>query len=301
MLMRKTLFAAVVLLLLAACGQTSETLLPPGAGLAEAAILEEGGNINLALREAQNGMGPSVVGDPTAVYGKIMTYSAAVKAAGSTAVDGESQAWKFDRPVYLYLFEGDITDADPRTSNVTDWAQKAVILDAETGSPFMEITHRAITKVDVFQFLPLLIRDNTKGVPPREIKSLNRPPVVAVEPATAAPKPPSGTPTPNPKPTTPNAALQGPPSGPGVEVGKGYTFGLYVHCGIRDARFDGRLWMADPMLSDGSGNPPLHWTPDDSVGIMQLVSEDRARFTSKSGRMIEFKPWPADVPWRPCV
>jgi hypothetical protein len=24
--------------------------------------------------------------------------------------------------------------------------------------------------------------------------------------------------------------------------------------GIRDARFDGRLWMADPMLNDGSEN-----------------------------------------------
>jgi hypothetical protein len=47
----------------------------------DTAILEEGGNINLALREAQKGIGASIVGDPTAIYGKIMTYSAALEAS----------------------------------------------------------------------------------------------------------------------------------------------------------------------------------------------------------------------------
>ena len=143
--------AIVSLLLLAGCNGNSGTATPDQAAGSdsETSILEEGGNINLALREAQNGMGPSIVGDPAAIYGMIMPYSAAVRAAGSKVVDGESQAWKFDRLVYLYLFEGEIFDPDPRTRNTTDWAQKLVILDAETGSPFMEITHRAPAKLDV--------------------------------------------------------------------------------------------------------------------------------------------------------
>ena len=157
----------------------------------DTAILEEGGNINLALHEAQNGMGPLIVGDPTAIYGKIMTYSAALKAAGARVVfEGESEVWKFDRPVHLYLFEGDIFDADPRTSNVSDWAQKVVILDAETGYPFREATHRVAGKVYVSQFLPLSIRDNTRGVPPREIKSLNLPLTIPAAAATPAPRAP---------------------------------------------------------------------------------------------------------------
>lgn len=204
MIMKTGFFVGLmVLLLLAACTQAAATPDPGVDSDEETSILEEGGNINLALREAQKGRGPSIIGDPTAVYGMIMTYSAAVKAAGSKAVDGESQAWKFDRLVYLYLFEGDIFDPDPRTRNTTDWAQKVVILDAETGAPFSEITHRVITKLDVSQFLPLTIRDNTKGVPPREIKSLNRPPPIPVARATPAPKPPDETPIPTPLPLPP--------------------------------------------------------------------------------------------------
>ncbi len=155
----------------------------------DTAILEEGGNINLALRQAQKGMGPSIVGDPTAIYGKIMAYSAALEAVGEKPESlGDSQAWKLDRTVYLYLFEDHMVDSDPRTRDVSDWAHKVIILDAETGSPFIEITHRETTKLDVTQFLSLTIRDNTKGVPPREIKSLNRPPPIPVEPATPAPR-----------------------------------------------------------------------------------------------------------------
>ena len=37
------------------------------------------------------------------------------------------------------------------------------------------------------------------------------------------------------------------------------------------------------MLSDGSGNPPVDWTPADSVGIMELVNDDLALFTADSG------------------
>ena len=108
------------------------------------------------------------------------------------------------------------------------------------------------------------------------------------------------TPTPTPMPTPERDRHEEPPRGPGVEIGTGYPYTLYVHCGIRDARFDGRLWMADPMLSDGSGNPPMDWAAADSRGKMKLVRDDLAVFTAESGRIIEFKPWPLDVEWRPC-
>ncbi len=120
-------------------------------------------------------------------------------------------------------------------------------------------------------------------------------------PTTADSPSPTATPTPVPMPTPERDRLEGPPQGPGVEIGTGYPYALYVHCGIRDARFDGRLWMADPMLSDGSGNLPPDWTADDSRGTMELVRDDLAVFTAESGRIVEFIPWPLDVEWRPCA
>ena len=119
-------------------------------------------------------------------------------------------------------------------------------------------------------------------------------------PTTADSPPPTATPTPALMPTPDRDRLEEPPRGPGVEIGTGYPYTLYVHCGIRDARFDGRLWMADPMLSDGSGNPTLDWTAADSRGKMKLVRDDLAVFTAESGRIVEFKLWPLDVEWRPC-
>ena len=111
---------------------------------------------------------------------------------------------------------------------------------------------------------------------------------------------PTPTLTPTPMPAVERDRPEEPPRGPGVEIGTGYPYTLYVHCGIRDARFDGRLWMADPMLSDGSGNPPLDWTAEDSDGIMELIEDDLAVFTAESGRIIEFTPWPSDVELSPC-
>ena len=112
---------------------------------------------------------------------------------------------------------------------------------------------------------------------------------------------PTPTLTPTPMPAVERDRPEEPPQGPGVEIGTGYPYTLYVHCGVRDAQFDGRIWMADPMLSDGSGNPPLDWAPADSVGIMELVNDNLAVFTAESGRTIQFKPWPLDVEWRPCA
>ena len=163
----------------------------------DAAILEKGGNINLGLRYAQRGKGPMLAGAPTAIYGKIMPYRDALQATGSSAAQmGSSQVWKLDRPVHVYVFEGEIYDIDPRTSNVTDWAQKIVIVDEEVGGAFEEVTTRSASMIDVSEFFPLSIRDDQKDVPPREIGSFNRPAPVPAEPATPAPPAPTKTPVP---------------------------------------------------------------------------------------------------------
>ena len=69
-----------------------------------------------------------------------------------------------------------------------------------------------------------------------------------------------------------------------------YPFNLYVHCGVRDAIFDGRLWVAVPGTEDGNSNPPPGWGNPVDKGAMELVTEDRARYSSQSGGVVEFEP-----------
>ena len=153
------------------------------------AILEEGRNINWALSLAQSGRGPSIVGDPTAVYGGIMTYRAALEAVGSGVRPGPSQAWKLDREVYVYLFEGEFTDSMTGTELVTDWAQTIIFIDAETGEYYGSTDIREPARRDVSQLQQIRIHDHVKGVAPREV-NINRTPPVAEPPATAAPRHP---------------------------------------------------------------------------------------------------------------
>ena len=120
-------------------------------------------------------------------------------------------------------------------------------------------------------------------------------------PITAKSPSPTGTPTPMPMPTPGRNRPEGPPQGLGAEIGIGYPFSLYVHCGVRDAQFDGRIWMADPTVSDKEINPPSDRTEDDFEGVMELVRDDLALFTARSGRIIKIKPWPLDVVWSPCA
>ena len=153
------------------------------------AILEEGRNINWALSLAQSGRGPSIVGDPTAVYGGIMTYRAALEAVGSGVRPGPSQAWKLDREVYVYLFEGEFTDSMTGTELVTDWAQTIIFIDAETGEYYGSTDIREPARRDVSQLQQIRILDHVKGVAPREV-NIDRTPPVAEPPATAAPRHP---------------------------------------------------------------------------------------------------------------
>jgi hypothetical protein len=95
-----------------------------------------------------------------------------------------------------------------------------------------------------------------------------------------------------------------PPCGTGVEIGQPYPYTLYTHCGIRSAYFDGRRWIAEPILSKDNVNPPAGWGNPFDRGSMELVAEDLARFTSTSGLAAEFRPLlpeGSDYPWRPCL
>ncbi|MFN2470436.1 MAG: hypothetical protein ABR583_05500 [Gaiellaceae bacterium] len=83
-----------------------------------------------------------------------------------------------------------------------------------------------------------------------------------------------------------------PPCGPGVEPGARYEFTLYTHCGIEYARFDGRWWLADPPLDDGSHNPPRGWGNPSQPGTMELVAPDRAKFRAEE-LSATFRPAPA--------
>ena len=84
-------------------------------------------------------------------------------------------------------------------------------------------------------------------------------------------------------------------------LGKEYSYELYTHCGVRSAVFDqGRWWRANPPLDDGGGNPPAGWGNPFTKGVMVLVQEDLAMFTSQSGQVVEFVPWPPQLNKETC-
>lgn len=82
------------------------------------------------------------------------------------------------------------------------------------------------------------------------------------------------------------------PCGSGVDPGVGYRYKLLTHCGIEYAYFDGRFWLADPKLDDGSGNPPAGWDNPFAEGVMTLLPGDEARFTDDEERTVVFRPAP---------
>ena len=65
-------------------------------------------------------------------------------------------------------------------------------------------------------------------------------------------------------------------------------FTLYTHCGVLSAWIDGELWLADPPLTDGSGNPPPGWDNPTDRGTLRKLSRNRAVFRSRSGKIAYF-------------
>ena len=63
----------------------------------------------------------------------------------------------------------------------------------------------------------------------------------------------------------------------------------------------GRWWRANPPLDDGHGNLPKGWGNPFTEGTMVLVQEDLAVFTSRSGQIVEFIPWPPGLNKEPLL
>ena len=103
---------------------------------------------------------------------------------------------------------------------------------------------------------------------------------------------PTATPAPMP---TAAPTLAGAPA----EIGVRYSHSLYTHCGIRYANFDGRRWLADPIL--GEANPPPGWGNPFDSGTMELVSKDRAMFLSHSAERAYFIPAPENYQFKLCM
>jgi hypothetical protein len=78
-----------------------------------------------------------------------------------------------------------------------------------------------------------------------------------------------------------------------ARIGFGYLYVLRTHCGIFDAYFAGRLWRANPALTDGSGNPPRGWDNPEALGTMRLVRTNLAEFRTQDQKLVaRFRPAP---------
>ena len=107
----------------------------------------------------------------------------------------------------------------------------------------------------------------------------------------------TATATPAPTPTS------APPAEPGfAKIGARYTHNLSTHCGVRYADFDGRRWLADPILTNNEGvSPPPGWGNPSDPGTIELVTKDRAMFLSHSGEQAFFIPAPEDYQFKLCL
>jgi hypothetical protein len=89
-----------------------------------------------------------------------------------------------------------------------------------------------------------------------------------------------------------NAAATGasaPPQAPPVSAANSMPYDLYTHCGIDEARINGRFYEAAKPLSDGNSNPPPGWGNPYQHGTMTLASPSAAVFTDSAGHRVVFK------------
>jgi len=77
-----------------------------------------------------------------------------------------------------------------------------------------------------------------------------------------------------------------------VTIGDRYLYVLRTHCGILDTYSAGRLWRANPALTDGSGNPPRGWENPEALGTMRLVHTNLAEFRQDHKLVARFTPAP---------
>ena len=103
--------------------------------------------------------------------------------------------------------------------------------------------------------------------------------------------------TPAPKPTAMPTVEAGQ-----ARIGVRYSHRLYTHCGIQYTNFDGRIWVADPIVKlFGGPDPPYGWKNPYDTGTIELVAKDRALFLSDSGERAFFIYPPEDYDFKLCV
>lgn len=89
-----------------------------------------------------------------------------------------------------------------------------------------------------------------------------------------------------------------PAASAGPTLGVPYAHMLYVHCGIRYAKFDGRWWRAEPEVPEEALDPDLRMDAY-TAGTMVLVSAVEARFVrSAPDLVVTFRPLALEPP--PC-
>lgn len=79
-----------------------------------------------------------------------------------------------------------------------------------------------------------------------------------------------------------------------AKIGVRYPRVLSTHCGIETLAFDGSVWLADPPLNDGQGNPPPGWGNPGIDGTFTLTAPDQAVFRGSGGQTVRFRRAPAD-------
>ena len=67
------------------------------------------------------------------------------------------------------------------------------------------------------------------------------------------------------------------------------NYELLTHCGIDEARVNGKYYEAVTPLSDGSGNPPPGWDNPYQAGVMTVTSGQTAVFTDDRGHRVQFR------------
>jgi hypothetical protein len=129
----------------------------------------------------------------------------------------------------------------------------------------------------------------------------------ALDPANVAPPtttPPATEPAPLPEPEPQPEPVPAPGPAPlpdDLAVGVEHAYALSTHCGAKTASFDGRTWVSETFGDDALVGAPEGWGDPTDAGVLVLVEDDLARFTSSTGETLVFTPAPPDLEPDPCL
>ncbi|WP_241834654.1 hypothetical protein [Pseudofrankia asymbiotica] len=126
----------------------------------------------------------------------------------------------------------------------------------------------------------------------------------ACDPAPTPSSLPSPTPSSLPSPTPSSLPSPTPSSLPSSsatepkQLGPAVPYDLYTHCGISEARYEGRYYELVPPLTDAGGNPPAGWGNPSQPGTLTPVSETEVAFTDGIGHRVTFTLRPGATGWK---